>query len=536
MIALAVPEPPAPPASAAPLALVCRVEVAGAWVDWSGRDAALARLGALLAHWWAAWELPAVPALTWAAAAVPDGTARLSVDGADAGHFVRLPALDGAEVEAVAAALFEGAVAHRSAWLTDTLLRHLGVARDDDALVREGARRGFAPRRFIGVAAAEPPTTPAARCDRCIDASALRLRLQMADPALCHQPGDNESWAELTELLGEALFYESGMLLPMLEVEADASLPPNGLRVWINDLPLAPQRGLGAGRVMVNQGFATLIALAIGADPLRHPADGSVAALASAADLPALSRLGFMTWGPGGYALLVVVAAARRHAAAWWTATATEAALARLSEGFPHAVAAWRARFAPALLGEVLRALLAERVGIRNLRAILEAMLAVRSVVAVDGHEQIVFAPPAGRVLTVDICRPGAPATLDTLTLDDWIGHVRCALARQISHQYTRGQSTLVVWLLDRGVERQLRDNPDAFAGPEGHARLFTALHTEIAGRGSGQPVVLLTGKSVRPLLQRALGAELPELVVLAFEELTPQTNIQPIGSIELAD
>jgi hypothetical protein len=517
--------------------LDCRIETTPAWADWGGREAAIATLRDALDAWWAEWQLAARPAPRWSAEPRErwpgDNVARLRRDENDPGVFVRLPAPREATPEAVAAALAEAAVAHRRAWLTPALVGRPDAEPADLALIHEGATRGFAPERFRAAAPAAAVSVEE-RCDQLVDAEVLRLRVQLGDPArLEGAPGDDLRWTAAVEMMNNGLFFESGQLLPWVEVEADTRLAPDEVRIWVNDLPLPLRHALLPGQVMVNETPERLQLLGLVGRAIVNPANGNDCSLLddAAAAVARIQAAGLTAWGPAGYLVLTLAAVARRHAAAFWTATATDAALDDLGTAFPALEQTWRERFPLPLLTAVMRRLLDEQVGVRNLRAILEAMLAVQTVVPADA-DKIVFAPPQGRIMVCDSRRDKLPPGPAELSADDWVGQVRIALARQLSHQHTRGEATLLVYLLAPELETRVRDDAATLAGVDGHLRLFTAIDAEIEARVRRHPPVILTTKAVRPALRRLLRADLPELVVLDYEELSPEMNIQPLGRV----
>src|SRR6185436_16065635 len=101
---------------------------------------------------------------------------------------------------------------------------------------------------------------------------------------------------------------------------------------------------------------------------------------------------------------------------------------------------------------------------------------------------------------------------------------VRAGLKRQLSFQYTRGSSTLVVYLLDRAIETGSAGRPPDAAIEQ---RLLHGLEAE---RGdSRQPIVILTTADARPHIRAVVADEFPDLDVLSYAELSPELNIQPI-------
>jgi type III secretion protein V len=155
------------------------------------------------------------------------------------------------------------------------------------------------------------------------------------------------------------------------------------------------------------------------------------------------------------------------------------------------------------LLTDVLRKLLQEQVSVRNLRGLLEALV--------------------------------APATEgDAAQLAE---RCRLALARQISHQYANG-GPLFAWLVDPAVEETLRaggqglDPKDAGAILEGVKRVARPPQQAHAQGGRAPATVLLASADVRRVLRRLVEGAFPDVAVLTFNELDPELQVRPVGRL----
>jgi type III secretion protein V len=147
------------------------------------------------------------------------------------------------------------------------------------------------------------------------------------------------------------------------------------------------------------------------------------------------------------------------------------------------------------LLTDVLRKLVAEEVSIRNLRAILEALVLPTT----EGDASAL----------AERCRQ--------------------ALHRYLSHKYAPAGS-LYAYLVDPAVEEALREG-----GPQG-----TALDPEEVSRileglrrlgGVGRTVLLAAPDIRRPLRKLCEGA-FPDVAVLTYAELDPELPIRPLGRL----
>ncbi len=145
------------------------------------------------------------------------------------------------------------------------------------------------------------------------------------------------------------------------------------------------------------------------------------------------------------------------------------------------------------LLTEVLRKLLQERVSIRNLKAILEAL-----------------------------AQPSAEGDAQQLA-----ERCRATLSRQLSHQYA-GDGLLYAYLVDPHVEAALRN-------PALDPAEAAAILDGIRGLNPGERVVLIASADVRRMLRRLVEGTFPNLPVLSFAELDSELQVRPIGRLVAA-
>ena len=159
------------------------------------------------------------------------------------------------------------------------------------------------------------------------------------------------------------------------------------------------------------------------------------------------------------------------------------------------------------LLTEVLRRLLEERVSVRDLRAILEALSTL------------------------------AATEKDALSLTEY---VRAQLRRAITFRLTAGQARLDVILLDPLIEdtvrRAITRTPaGAFLTlpPQAARDVITSIRVALAsapqGEGRERPVVL-TQPDIRRFVRKLLESELPDVWVSSFAELLPEVSLRPVA------
>ena len=162
------------------------------------------------------------------------------------------------------------------------------------------------------------------------------------------------------------------------------------------------------------------------------------------------------------------------------------------------------------LLADVLRRLLEERISVRDLRAILEALSAV------------------------------AASEKDPLNLAEF---VRTQLRRAITHGLTRGARELSVVPVDSPIEETIRGAIQRTAAgsflalaPAAGRDVVQAVRRALQTVPPETPHVLLTQPDIRRFLRKLLEVELPELSVVSYAELLPEVALRPVARVSLRD
>jgi type III secretion protein V len=160
-----------------------------------------------------------------------------------------------------------------------------------------------------------------------------------------------------------------------------------------------------------------------------------------------------------------------------------------------------------ALLADILRRLVEEGVSIRPLREILEALALY------------------------------APNERDPVTLAEL---VRTHQRRLVSSRHARG-GVLAVYLLAPEIESAVRDaiqrtpNGSYLAMAPDLARdILGAIKRTCVPGPDARPAVFLTQSDVRRFVRRLVETELPEAVVLSYQELAPELIVQPVARVNV--
>jgi len=158
---------------------------------------------------------------------------------------------------------------------------------------------------------------------------------------------------------------------------------------------------------------------------------------------------------------------------------------------------------------EVFQRLVQEEISIRDLRAILQALIE-------HGQKE-----------------------KDVILLTE---QIRMALKRSISHKYANDRNVLAVYLFDPDLEEIVRGGIRQTTGgsylalePDTMKNILKKLKSEIGNIGSQQDQpVILTAMDIRRYVKKIVEQEYPQLSVLSYQELVPEISIQPIGKISL--
>ncbi|MCX5590263.1 type III secretion system export apparatus subunit SctV [Alcaligenes endophyticus] len=126
----------------------------------------------------------------------------------------------------------------------------------------------------------------------------------------------------------------------------------------------------------------------------------------------------------------------------------------------------------------------------------------------------------------------------DTVLLTDY---VRVSLKRYISHKYASGQNILPAYLLSpaledliRGAIRQTAVGSYLALDPDMNRKVLDSIKKAVGKLTPGHNPVLLTSMDIRRYVRKMIEADLYELSVLSYQELTLEVNVQPLARIEL--
>ena len=142
----------------------------------------------------------------------------------------------------------------------------------------------------------------------------------------------------------------------------------------------------------------------------------------------------------------------------------------------------------------------------------------------------------------VTICETLATQARVTRDVDLLTEYARASLSRQISRQYAGDDGVLNVITVGSRTEDEIAssiqqaDRGSTIAMPPWQLqRLLGVVSTEVEKvAGSGRDPIILCSSRIRLAFRRLLERRLPNVIVLSFAEITPQTSVEAAGSIEV--
>jgi type III secretion protein V len=313
--------------------------------------------------------------------------------------------------------------------------------------------------------------------------------------------------------LRNTLYLQLGIVFPALRVNS-VTMPledKNNYRFWLNEAPLATGR-IPDDRLLVGASAKQLSQYGVQAEATLNPADFKPAAWISRADSARVASLQVKIWGTDDILLLQTSRFLRSHAMDFITVQEVQWMVNETRKLFPALVD----EVVPKIIGlqqltDILKRLLSEEVSIKDLKTILQAL--------------------------------GEWYRIDSGDTAELVEHVRMALRRRICFNLSSGKPRLLVYQLDPEVEDVIRDairqgSAGSFLAMDYEQReqLVGALQSQIAdvSTRTQRPVLLVDG-SIRRYMKSALGENFPELRAISYDEIAPEIEVEPLGTITLS-
>jgi flagellar biosynthesis protein FlhA len=292
-----------------------------------------------------------------------------------------------------------------------------------------------------------------------------------------------------------------GFLVPAVHIRDNLDLPPNQYRVVVHGVPVASGEVYADRDMALNPGQVYGEVQGIAG---RDPAFGLESVWIQPAQRAQAESLGYTVVDPATVIATHLSHLVREHAHELLGHEEAQALLDTLKKAAPKLVEDLTPKTLPlAVVVRVLQNLLAEKVPVRQIRQIAEALI-----------------------------EHGA-STSDPATLT---AAVRTALGRFIVQEINGMNAELPVYTLAPPLERILQDSVNGNTAAL-EPNLAERLHQSLADcvqrqEARGEPSVLLVPGGVRGVLSKMFRHGVPSLQVLAYSEIPEDKRLKLVGSI----
>lgn len=296
---------------------------------------------------------------------------------------------------------------------------------------------------------------------------------------------------------------ETGVVVPPVHVADNLQLPPRAYTLLVRGVEVARGELLADRLLAINPGTADV---ALEGTPTREPAFGLPAVWILADQRERASAAGFTVVDPTTALSTHLSETIRTFLPDLLTRQQTKELVDRVAQTSPKLVEELVPKVAS--IGDIqrlLRQLLRERVPIRDLASILEAMA------------------------------DALPAAKDPEAVAE---AVRVALGRAICRPYQTEKGELPVIALSPALEERLAssivrtEHGAVLALDPAQAQHLAGRIAEVIGQAVAQPVLLCT-PTLRPHIWRLFARVLPHLGVLSHSEIPPQVRVASIATLD---
>ncbi|MFP3391081.1 flagellar biosynthesis protein FlhA [Brevibacillus sp. SIMBA_040] len=309
-------------------------------------------------------------------------------------------------------------------------------------------------------------------------------------------------------MIRRQIALEMGIVVPVIRIRDNIQLRPNEYMIKIKGNQVAK------GEIMLDHYLAMSPGIEddsiVGIETVE-PAFGLPALWVTEENKEIAELSGYTVVDPPSVVATHLTEVIKRHAHELLGRQETRALVDNVRETAPVLVD----ELIPGLLSigdvqKVLQKLLREKVSVRNLQVILEALA-----------DHAMF-------------------TKDTDVLTEY---VRQAMARQITLQFTEPGQPLRVLTAGAGLEKVISDRVEQSEqgsylamDPETSQRIFQIMSTEVGKMiNSGQQPIILSSPAIRMYLRQLLDRMMPDVPVLSYSELEPHVEVQSVGMVNIS-
>ena len=306
--------------------------------------------------------------------------------------------------------------------------------------------------------------------------------------------------------LRSALYFDLGVPFPGVNLRENAQLKENEYVLNLDEIPIA--RGcLESNCVLVREDPDNVRMLGIDVKEGLPFLPSEKAWWVSESEAYKLKEFGISYLEKEKVISLNLSLVLARHASDFIGLQETKFLLDKMEERAPDLVHEATRLLTLQKIAEIFKRLVQEQISIRDLRAILESIIA------------------------------WAPKEKDLIMLCEYI---RTSLSRQISYKYCAGQNILPAVLLEPNVEEVIRKSiRQTSAGsflaldPQSSKSILADAKRALGNR-KGKNVVIIASIDIRRYVRRLIESEFFDVAVLDYQELTPELSVQPVDRIRI--
>ncbi|MGG4458900.1 flagellar biosynthesis protein FlhA [Brevibacillus porteri] len=309
-------------------------------------------------------------------------------------------------------------------------------------------------------------------------------------------------------MIRRQIALEMGIVVPVIRIRDNIQLRPNEYMIKIKGNQVAK------GEIMLDHYLAMSPGIEddsiVGIETVE-PAFGLPALWVTEVNKEIAELSGYTVVDPPSVVATHLTEVIKRHAHELLGRQETRALIDNVRETAPVLVD----ELIPSMLAigdvqKVLQKLLREKVSVRNLNVILEAL---------------------------------ADQALYTKDPDVLTEYVRQAMARQITLQFTEPGQPLRVLTAGAGLEKAISERVEQSEqgsylamDPETSQRIFQNMSTEVSKMiNSGQQPIILSSPAVRMYLRQLVDRMMPDVPVLSYSELEPHVEVQSVGMVNIS-
>ncbi|MFF0825855.1 flagellar biosynthesis protein FlhA [Brevibacillus sp. NPDC003359] len=309
-------------------------------------------------------------------------------------------------------------------------------------------------------------------------------------------------------MIRRQIALEMGIVVPVIRIRDNIQLRPNEYMIKIKGNQVAK------GEIMLDHYLAMSPGIEddsiVGIETVE-PAFGLPALWVTEENKEIAELSGYTVVDPPSVVATHLTEVIKRHAHELLGRQETRALIDNVRETAPVLVD----ELIPSMLAigdvqKVLQKLLREKVSVRNLHVILEAL---------------------------------ADHALFTKDPDVLTEYVRQAMARQITLQFSEPGQPLRVLTAGAGLEKAISERVEQSEqgsylamDPETSQRIFQNMSTEVSKMiNSGQQPIILSSPAVRMYLRQLVERMMPDVPVLSYSELEPHVEVQSVGMVNIS-